>query len=416
MKHNKYASDALYNTIGTIVYFFSIWIMTAVVVRVSGFTDAGILSVAMTISNIFVNISNYGMRSFQSSDINEKYSNQQYLLSRYITCTISIVLCIIFIIICRYESKYFIAIIMYMLFKLVEAITDVLYGILQRNHLLKNAGLSLCLHGTIPVILFTIILLFTQRINVSLLCLFISSFFIFIIYDYKICIKLQRNLFKISFRINFKSTMHLLAECFAMFIVSICPLILQAIPKLQFERMYSAEEMGIFSTVASPTVVISTLTSCIMIPFLPLFAKYINNKDRKNLFKIFFSFLLGVVLIGIIGCILANYLGVWFLTLLYGDGLQNYKMLFIYIIISICFGSALYCFNALFISGRKIPQLAIIYIATVILGIFISPICIKQKGIYGITDSLIITQFIECIVLAFMSIPFFRKGKKLHEK
>ena len=65
----------LYNSVGFIVYLFCQWLITIVVVRLSNYEDAGILSLAMSINNILYAISTFGLRNYQVSDIENKYSN-----------------------------------------------------------------------------------------------------------------------------------------------------------------------------------------------------------------------------------------------------------------------------------------------------------------------------------------------------
>ena len=94
MEENKLSlkKNMLYNTIGTSIYLGLQWLITILVVRASGYEDAGILSLAMSISNTIYAISSFGMRGYQSSDIKEEFDNYTYVLSRIITCLIGIII------------------------------------------------------------------------------------------------------------------------------------------------------------------------------------------------------------------------------------------------------------------------------------------------------------------------------------
>ena len=408
--NSSFATDALYNTVGNVVYLFCMWVVTVLVVRLSGYEDAGILSVAMTTANIFFVVANYGMRSFQASDVKNLYSNQQYVYSRFATVVLSVILCLLFSIVSGYAGEQFFAIQIYMLFKAVEAFADVLFGVMQRGHRLKSAGISLVVKGICSVAGFVVGLLLFRNLIWALMIMFIASMMIALLYDIPQTLKIDSTAMQYHADNN-QTAAKLLKECFPMFLVSVAPMILQAIPKLSFERMYSTAELGIYSSVAAPTVVLSTLVSCIMIPFLPMFADAIQAHDRKKLFKLLMTFSVAVISLGAVACLAAWLLGGWALSLLYGNNLSEYAVLLVWVLCSVTLTSLLYCLNALFISGRKLSILAVVYLAADLLCWLISAPMIQIRGLYGITDALNITQLVQCIVLTIICIPlFFRKN------
>lgn len=407
---NSLAADALYNTVGNIVYLFCLWIITVLVVRLSGYDDAGVLSVAMTTSNVFFVVANYGMRSFQASDVSCEYSDQQYVFSRIITVAIGVFLCAGFAVIYNYNAIQGLAIFLFMLFKAVEAFSDVLYGVMQRGHSLKNAGISLIAKGICAVIGFSVGLIISGSLIFALTAMLVSSALITIFYDIPHMKRVSKNIF-IFTAVDKKRSLILLKACFAMFVVSIAPMILQAIPRLSFEKMYSVSELGIFSSIAAPTVVLSTLVSCILIPYLPRFASAVRDDDRMGLLKLLLISVFAVLLLGSLACLVAWLLGGWALTLLYGKNLYQYRDLLIYVIISVSLTNLLYCLNALFISGRKIPILAVVYVGADVLCYLIAERMIHDYGIFGITASLNFTQMMQCLALSVLCIPlFFMKG------
>ena len=66
-------SSIAWNSIGSIFYLGCQWLMTVVVVWIAGLETAGILSLAMSVSNIWYSFAVYGMRNFQVSDTVGKY-------------------------------------------------------------------------------------------------------------------------------------------------------------------------------------------------------------------------------------------------------------------------------------------------------------------------------------------------------
>ena len=44
-------ANMIYNTVGATLYYFCIWLASVLIVRMSGFEDAGIFSLAITVTN-----------------------------------------------------------------------------------------------------------------------------------------------------------------------------------------------------------------------------------------------------------------------------------------------------------------------------------------------------------------------------
>ena len=57
---------------GNLVYLVCQWLVTVLVTKLGGFGDAGVLSVAMSVSATFQTLAMFGMRNFQVSDIEDK--------------------------------------------------------------------------------------------------------------------------------------------------------------------------------------------------------------------------------------------------------------------------------------------------------------------------------------------------------
>ena len=81
MEKSNISRSVIYNTIGTFFYFFCQWLTTILVVRISGYEDAGILSIVISFTNIFYFIALFGVRNFQVTDINHEFTDRDYLNS-----------------------------------------------------------------------------------------------------------------------------------------------------------------------------------------------------------------------------------------------------------------------------------------------------------------------------------------------
>ena len=78
-------SSVLWNMISSMAYSFQSAILLLVVTRVGGLFTAGVFSISYTVSQMFASVGSYSMRSYQVSDVNNKYTFYNYLSSRMIS-------------------------------------------------------------------------------------------------------------------------------------------------------------------------------------------------------------------------------------------------------------------------------------------------------------------------------------------
>lgn len=150
--------DTLANTIGTFANCISIWLMSVLTVRLVDYECAGEFALALSSANIFVSIGSFSMRFYYSSDIKNRFSDIQYITSRFFTIHISIVLCLITTLFMKYERGLVIVILLFYLYKCTEQMADIFYGTMQRYGKLYLSGYSMVIRSVGSLLIFFAIL------------------------------------------------------------------------------------------------------------------------------------------------------------------------------------------------------------------------------------------------------------------
>ena len=87
-------ANMLWNSAGSLTYLACQWLTTIVIVRLStGYDDAGMLSLAMSVVGIFSTFANYKMGTYQVSDIRHEHSLSDYLGFRCFMLAVAFVAC-----------------------------------------------------------------------------------------------------------------------------------------------------------------------------------------------------------------------------------------------------------------------------------------------------------------------------------
>ncbi len=149
----------IWNAMGNTAYNGLQWFITVIVARSSGLNNAGVLAIAMSFSLIFRTISYFGIRDFQVSDENNKYSFADYTGLRIITCILSLAACMIFAALSRYAPNVLTAIFWYMIFRISEGFSDLFHGAIQKKDRLDISGVCLTLKAVITTIAFALVFL-----------------------------------------------------------------------------------------------------------------------------------------------------------------------------------------------------------------------------------------------------------------
>ena len=320
----------LWNAAGNIIYLAAQWIVTIIVTRATGYVDAGILSIAMSLSATFQTIAMFGIRNFQVSDVNSKYSDTTYVNFRTICCSASLISCMAVALIAQYTIGQCVAILLFMLFRLAESYSDVLHGIAQKNNRLDIAGKAFTVKAIISTGLFFAGYFSTMNLNVGLLLMAISSWLTTLFYDFVVIRKIS------DFRLfePIKNSLPLFKEawplCTYLFLYSG----ISTMPKLILEKLCDNVLLGAYSSIFAPALLIQAATGYIYAPFATSFAMLRKDNNKRGFIGLMLKLIFAILLIGLFIFIASIFLGEFALSIIFGETIAEYTYLLTPILIA----------------------------------------------------------------------------------
>lgn len=390
--------NVLWNTVGNIFYSGCQWLMTVLVVYLATYKEAGILSLSMTTSSTFSSIALFGMRNYQISDVKHTYSPSEYVGSRITTTLAAFAACFVGSI--YGNSLYQIGCIMcFMLIRSAEAFVDVLQGEDQMHERFDLIGTSLIARGIITVAGFSIGLKLSGDIFITLLIIAVINFLIAIFIDFGRTKKLE----EIHPVLINKHILLLLRDCAPIVLSSFMLSYENLFPKNELQIIEGMSSLGVYSTIASPTLVVQVLAQVVFVPFIPKLAEYFDDGKYKEFQKAMNKTYLALIGFSVLTCFLAALLGRFFLRLLFGEKILESYNLFIPMIPVTLLTGTVWILVAIVTSLRKILTLTINMAANFVLClIFTKPFIEKfsQNGVSFVqilTLSIYILQLI-CII------------------
>lgn len=321
--------NIVWNSVGTFVMFFCQWLMMVLVVRLSGYSDSGILSLSVSCGNVFLIIAAFGVKTFQVSDVKDKYKDGEYYGAKLITILFTVAAGLVWTFVSSYEGVEKTSILLYMVYIMVYSYSDAVYGALQKKWRLDIAGISMCIRNIAALVIFCLVIWLTKEIRYALVAILAASLAVLFFYD----LPAAKRVVSIRPVIRGKRVWLLLWECFPFAIYTFLHTLLLTVPKLSVREFYDKETLGIYSAVMAPVAVLQVAATFVINPLSTLLAARIEEGKIHELMKILgkcFLMLFGILAAGIL---IALFLGEWGLGILYGEDTKQYSFLLVPMVI-----------------------------------------------------------------------------------
>ena len=164
---NQTKSDFLWNTAGTGVWGVVFPLLTIVVTQISGATQAGMFSMSFVVATLLMILANFGIRTFQISDVCEAYSFADYRINRLITCVAAVVVGWLYCSFRGYDSAMVTMTMGVVVYKTIDGFADVYEGRLQQVGKMYLAGVSMLVRSVCVFVLFCIVLVVSQNLEAA---------------------------------------------------------------------------------------------------------------------------------------------------------------------------------------------------------------------------------------------------------
>lgn len=389
--------NMMWNAIGSTVYLACQWLCTMLAVRLSpnDLTNAGLLSLAMSVAAIFVCVATFSMRAFQVSDDQFEYADGVYIAARLGLFVAALMAAAMFAFINPYTHIQRAAISLYMLFKISEALSDVLGGAAQRRERMDIEGKSFILRGVLGTLAFGFTLYWTGSMLWAMVAMAAACYLVVLLYQ----ASHTRAYCDIRPLMDKARVTSLIRACTLLFIGSILYNSIVSVPRLFLESIHGADALAIYASVATPTLLVQMLCAYIYNPLLTRFTKLYRDGNREA-FSRLMLICIGVMLVVVaLALVVAYFLGAFGIGLLYGKEMVPYKDLLYLMILNTGLTAAMWFLSTIAIVIRRIKGLIVASVLGMVLCCLLSALLIPSLSMDGASLSGILAQAAEVGVL-----------------
>lgn len=402
-------NDYLWNMIGSVCYSGSSFFYLLLVTRVCGVKEAGVFSLAFATAQLLLTIGRFGVRTYQATDLKEKYSFFEYSFSRCITCLFMMVGAWIYVMIMRFDIWKASVCIWVAAFKMIDAIEDVFHGEMQRRFRVDLMGKLLALRNVFSCILFTILVIMTRDILITCIVTTMISLLVCIIVN----IAGLKQIGVIGKACKGINICMLLEICFPIFLSTFLSLYLYNIPKYAIDYYMVAENQTYYSILFMPSFVITLFSEIITKPVMTTITIE-WERDIKQFRKMITAIICMIAMATIVIVFGGHLIGRRLLEVIYGVDLSLYKKEFIILLIGGGISASVYILYNLLIAIRHQTCIIITYGITAVVMTFFGYWLVQYRGMKGAAFGYLFSCLILCIV--FLTILGYLIGKRYKEQ
>ncbi len=397
-----------WNAAGSFVNAMASVFLLAVVTRVLGAVEGGIFTIAFALAQQLITVSCFETPTYYVTDAENKIEFNVHFATKIILYTVSILVAIVIACV-RYAPYKAAVVILVCAFKGIDSISGLFGGLLQKNEQLDIAGKSLAFRVFFSFVLFSIALVISKNLIISSVICFVFSIIWVILYDGHY----SRKIMPLKPRWNFKLMFKLLMGCLPMFLgVFMLNYIINQ-PKFVLDSVLDEVTQNKFGIIFMPSAVISLLGMFIYRPLLTTLTEIWKNKKYNNFIGRFLK-ISGIILALTVACnILAKFIGLPFLTLIYGIDISGLEIPLCFIIL----GGGMYALANLIYNGIVIMRhqyaMIVSYLVAYGVSLLITKPLVVAYGLMGAALSYLIATGVLAVIMigVFLFYVFFEKKK-----
>lgn len=389
--------------VGNTVYSACQWAMLVLLARLSPPETVGRLALGFALTAPIFMLASLQLRAVQATDAKRKYLFGHYLALRLATTLLALGLTGAATITLGYRGETVTVILVVAFAKALEAVSDVLYGLLQQHERMDRIAVSMILRGLGSLAAFGGALYASGSLLWGLAALATVWAIVLGAYD----LRSGRMILQSGVNVNSASTLRpqwnfsllgrLALISFPLGVVMMLISLNANIPRYVIERYLGESDLGVFAALAALLVAGNTIVAALGQSAGPRLARYYAAADRAAFRQLLLKLLATGALLGALGIAVALLAGRPLLELLYGSEYATYTELLGWITVAAAISYVQsfvgYAVTAARYFAVQAPLLACVSALTVVLCLWLIP----TYGLFGASLALVGSALIHLV-------------------
>jgi len=404
---NNLRKDYFWNTLGTSAVAFISLLLLIAVTRINGIDAAGLFSFCFSFAILFFMIGLYGGRIYQVSDVHVEFESRTYIFLKFITSAAMLITAVVFILFNDYDRDRVILLLSLVIYKILDAIADPLYGVMQRQGRLYYAGISMTLKAVIGFVAFLIVNLATHDMILSSFCLLGANAVFIAVYDIPHTIRLEK-IGRFS-KSGLKPAFVLLRVSVYIFAFALFANLLVNIPRYFVDIYHTEEALGWFGIVIMLATMLNLFVTFVIQPKIVSLSECYADTEYASFNRTVTKLILLSLGFGAAAIVVTWLVGVPVLSFIYDKDLSPFRVALTLVVVAGTINTMTMIYsNILSVMRRFKIQMINFLIATA--SIFVtSAVFIKTGSVDGAVIAFLIANVIQAVLFFTSYQMIFRK-------
>lgn len=285
--------DYVCNTIGQAAWGSLFPLLTMVATWLVGAELAGVFSVAFTVGTLLLFLANYGVRTYQVSDLDEMRSFLDYQVNRLITCALMVAVGWLWCNLRGYDPLMFSVCMGVLGFRAIDGLADVYEGRLQQKDKLYLAGLSQAVRCALAAVAFSAVLLLTRDLPLASWALAMGALASLLLLTVPLAyFETDRSL-----PATVRGVRELFVECLPLFVALFVYNLIDSVPRFAMEGTLSYDNQLYYTAMYFPAHSILMMAGFVYKPQLVRLARIWDDPERHKRFDLLVLAMIGVIVL-----------------------------------------------------------------------------------------------------------------------
>lgn len=375
--------NMLWNMIGSFLYAFASMALTMAVVQIVGDEQGGIFTFAFTTfgQQMFM-VAYFGIRPYQITDVENRYTFGDYLRLRILTSTAALIIGAVFVLWNGYQPQKAWIIFLMVCYKVIDGFADVYEAEFQRCGRLYLTGKSNAFRTIFSVGCFIAALLITKNLVLASAAAVAAQVLGVLIFD----VAVIGGLDNVNWSRGAEGCRGLWKSCLLLFLSVFLDFYIFSAAKYAIEGNMSDAAMAVYGAIFMPTSVINLVAGFVIRPFLTKLSYYWEIKEFRQFGGVIgkiFAVILGLTILAVTA---AGLLGIPVLGILYSnlrEPLSQCRPALVMIILGGGFNAWMNLFYYTLVIMKMQKYIFGGYVLVCVTAAVISPMAVRAGGILG---------------------------------
>lgn len=383
--------DYIFNMIGSMTNSAVSVILLVVVSHIVGGTVAGVFSIAYSTAQMMYTICVFEMRNIQVTDAKNEFSFSHTVMFRIITVFAMWLFFIAFCAIRGYSGQKLIIITMLTFYMSLLSFSDLFQGNMHLNGYLSIAGKSLAGVVALAAICFSVTLVVTKNLLVSIIPMIAVALLWILLFD----IPYNNNFAELKPKFEFKILKNMFLSALPLFLSSFMQQYIFNSSKYAIDSIMTEVDQSQYGYLSMPIFCINLLSIFVFRPQLVTLSLNWAEKKFTDFKKTVSKLYIWIIIVTLAALAGGYVLGIPVLELLYSTDLSGKRPIFMVLLLAGGFSALCSLTSTLFTVARK-QNICLLAYSLVLIFAFIIPE--KLVSAYGLIGAAL-SYFVEMAIL-----------------